>query len=536
MAYSLSAAVGDGKSKSPKPANKKKDVELVQLMLLANGYPVDISGSVDSATLSCITAFQRKGGKVKQPDGVIQPGDATWKAGLPKLTRRAKELENFEAYEVVENGKKKLITVQEYIRIEEETRSRIIGRARSMSIDAERIYDLIQEMHKVSDGSEGYINAFISLGVRMAKNIEIPSNSAALDAKAAADLIIAYADRSKPDWAKVNAQHKKAVDLLNKAKKEWEAYEKKFVEGTEAGLMGATITRDVSFGVLEVLATGYLVTTRGMPLTQANALAATGCEALKTGAGEVGEYAANDKFDPRGSARRIIGNSAIAGASALVGGKLTGPVMKKIAGKLGEQFARRVSARAANYAWPFVEKVIDSQVGQALIENATKETIKLFQKPISEGKLPGEDDIVNGAIAVLTGSFFKCAPVKAFADFDANWPKKALFELSDSHARPAIKAIKLQMVKHFPNETVNELISKGGKDIINEVSTKLLEQASTIGLQAAYSGATGTETKEADFRKRAAAAVANDAKLAREFEMAVLKEAERRLKKMEKAR
>ncbi|MFC4669940.1 peptidoglycan-binding domain-containing protein [Seohaeicola nanhaiensis] len=536
MAYSISAAVGDSKSKSPKPANKKKDVELVQLMLLANGYPLPITGSVDSATLNCITAFQRKGGKIKQPDGVIQPGDATWKAGLPKLTRRAKELESFEAYEVVENGKKKLITVQEFIRIEEETKSRILRRARSMSCDAENIYDLIREMHSAADGSQGYVNAFVSLGIRMAKNIEIPSDSAALDAKAAADLIIAYADRSKPDWAKVNAQHKKAVELLNKAKKEWAAYEKKFVSGAEAGLMGATITRDVSFAVLEVLATGYLVTTRGMPLTQANALAAAGCEGLKTGAGEVGEYAANDTFDPKGSARRIIGNTAIAGAAALVGGKLTGPVMKKIAGKLGEQFARRVSARAANYAWPFVEKVIDSQVGQALIENATKETIKLFQKPISEGKMPSEQDIVNGAINVLTGSFFKCAPVKAFADFDANWPKKALFELSDSYARPAVKAIKLQMVKHYPTDAVNALISKGGKDIINEVSTKLLESATTIGMQAAYGGATGTETKEADFRKRAAAAVQTDARLGREFEAAVLAEAERRLKKMEKAR
>ena len=109
-----------------------------------------------------------------------------------------------------------------------------------MSFDANRIDELIREMHRAADGSEGYVNAFVSLGIRLSQNIEIPSSSAALDARAAADLIVAYADRSKPDWAKVNAQHKKTVDLLNKAKKEWAAYEKKFVSGAESGLMGAT--------------------------------------------------------------------------------------------------------------------------------------------------------------------------------------------------------------------------------------------------------------------------------------------------------
>ena len=39
------------------------------------------------------------------------------------------------------------------------------------------------------------------------------------------------------------------------------AAEKKFVDGAEKGAVGATVVREVSFGVLEVLATSYLVTT-----------------------------------------------------------------------------------------------------------------------------------------------------------------------------------------------------------------------------------------------------------------------------------
>lgn len=534
MAQNLSAPVGDPKSKNPKPANKPKDVELLQLALLANGYPMEIDGRMSSMVITCIESFQRTKAKMKPTTSVIEPGDRTWALLQPRLKAYEKEILSFEAYEVVENGRKKRITVQDWTRIEQETRERMIERARAMMVEADNISGCIREMHKAADGSSGFVNAMVSLGVRVGKGIEIPSEKAALDARGAAQMLIALVDRTKPDWAKVEAQHRKASLAINKAVKEWQAFDSKYIDGAEKGLIGATATREISFGVLEVLATGYLVTTSGMPLPQAAAMAAAGCENLKSTAGEVGEYAANDTFDPKASARKIVANTYVAAGSAFVGGKLTGPMLRQLSDKLGEAVARKVSPRLANYIWDYVDKFLNTKAGEEFVKNVSTEAMKLAQKPLGEGKAPDGDDLINAALNATLGSILTLRPIKATITFDQNWPKKALFELADSFARPSVKEMKLQMVKHFPNDLVDEMLSKYGKEIVSDVTTKMRDDAIKLGIQEAMKYARGDESSAADLEKLAAAGLRKDTRLAAEFQAEALLAARRRLEEMQK--
>ncbi|QYK40974.1 MAG: hypothetical protein KF887_16505 [Paracoccaceae bacterium] len=536
MASSLSAPVGDPKSKSVKPANKPKDVELLQLALLANGYPVEIDGRMSQGVVTCIESFQRHKAKLKPTTGVIEPGDRVWKLLQPRLSAYEKEIASFEAYHVIENGKPKQITVQDWMRLEQEARARMLERARAMTTEADNISKCIREMHKAADGSEGYVNALVSLGVRMGKGIDIPSERAALDARGAAQQLVSLVDRTKPDWEKVEAQHRKASQAINKAVKEWQAFDRKYIEGAESGLLGATVTRDVSFGVLEVLATGYLITTKRMPPAQAAAVAAAGCEALKTGAGEIGEYTANDTFDPKASARKIVANSLLAGGAGFVGGKLTGPALQKVTNKLGEKFAMKVSKTAANYVFKYVDKVLESKLGEELIKNATAEAIKLLQKPLGEGKAPGADDVINAVLGAVSGGFLASKPVKSLTQFDQNWPKHALMDLIEVERGPALKAIQSQMVRHFPNDAVDTLLSKAGRDILNEVAGKMRDEATKVGLQHALSSATGLEATAAEFRARAMAALRDDRTLGAAFEAEAVLAARKRLEAMQKSK
>jgi hypothetical protein len=435
---------------------------------------------------------------------------------------------------VVENGRKKRITVQDWTRMEQETRQRMIDRGSAMMVEADNISTCIREMHKAADGSTGFVNAMVSLGVRMGKGIEIPDEKAALDARGAAQMLIALVDRTKPDWAKVEAQHRKASLAINKAVKEWQAFDRKYVDGAEKGLIGATFTREISFGVLEVLATGYLVTTSGMPLPQAAAMAAAGCENLKTTAGEVGEYAANDTFDPKASARKIVANTYVTAGASCVGGKLAGPMLRKLSDRLGQAVARKVSPQMANHIWAYVDKVLNSKLGDEFIKNVSSEAMKLAQKPLGEGKAPDGDDLITAALNATLGSFLALAPIKATIAFDQNWPKKALADLADSFARPSVKAIKLQMVKHFPNDLVDEMLSKYGKEIVSDVTTKMRDDAIKLGLQEAMKAARGDESSAAALEKLAAAGLRNDTRLAAAFEAEALLAARRRLEEMQK--
>ncbi|MEM6617694.1 MAG: hypothetical protein AAF631_00145 [Pseudomonadota bacterium] len=536
MPPKLSATVGDPKA-TPKPTNKPADVELVEAMLIANGYPRQIKGKISPQLIKEIKFFQKNKGKAKDPSGVIDAKDPAWVKGYPKFVTYYDQITSFTAYKVKENGKEKMITVDEYLRMEKDCRYNMERTARNMYIDADQIDRLITQMHKRADGSAGFVNALAHMGVSGWKGIEIPKAKAALDARAAATDLENLVKRTKVDWKKVNEQQKRARALLNKATKEWKAYEKVYVEGAEQGVVGATIVREGSFAVLETLATAYLVTTRGMPLKKAEVLAAAGCEGLKVTAGEIGEYAANDKVDIAKSAQKIVTGMAIAGGAKFLGGKIDAKFLTKVATKAVGPIARRfASSGVPLYLMTvYVNKIFSSTIGSEMLKNAVEETFKTVSGSLAKGKLPDEKAIMDGSVNALLGAFTGCLPIKSLQKFDDKWAAKAYDAMIDDFSPTYKKAIKNQLVKHFPHEMVSKWVKVGGDDAIQSVVQKVRDEAFKTGMKGAIESATGTEKKPEDFEKMAKKALARDKQLQDKVQMMLAIRAKAEMKKMAKA-
>lgn len=538
MPKTLSATVGDPKSRDPKPANKKEDIELLEVMLIANGYPLQVTGKMSATLVKTIRHFQKNKGKAKDPSGVIDARDPAWAKGYPKFLSYYKDITSFEAYEVIENGKKKMITVDEYMRMEADCRYKMERVARNMFIDADQIDRMITMMHNRADGSKGYVNALVHMGVSGWKGVEIPSAKPALEARAAAMDLENLVKRSKVDWKKVNKQQQQARKLLNKATQEWKAYEKKYVDGAEKGAVGATIVREGSFAVLECLATAYLVTTRGMPIKQAEILAAAGCEGLKVGAGEIGEYAANDKVDIGKSAANIVIAMNIAGTSKLLGGAIGGKFISNVATRAAGPIARKFasSRMPLNLVLHYVEKVFTSQLGAQLLQNGIEEAVKLAGGSVKDGTPPDLKKISESAVMAVTGGMLGAAPLKALKRFDDTWPKRALFKLSETVDNPARwDALRRQLVKHYPTDVVEKWVRQGGGDAINDTVNKVRDEAVKTGVKGAFDKATGTETKPEDLQKLAEKALEKDKQLHQKIDMLLLVRAKAELKKTAKA-
>jgi|GEM_PF-3454810 len=87
----LSGAVGqsprpDGKAKVP---NKKSDVELVQKLLTGAGLKVKATGKADKATVDAILKFQKTVVKLKDPDGVVDVNEITYKTLVKRGEKKA---------------------------------------------------------------------------------------------------------------------------------------------------------------------------------------------------------------------------------------------------------------------------------------------------------------------------------------------------------------------------------------------------------------------------------------------------------------
>ena len=263
MENKLSAPVGDTKCKDPKPGNKPKDIATMELWLIAQGAPYKMQGKMNPNLIKMIRVYQGSKGKLAKDkiNGVIVPGDKTWNAGAAKYFTYRDTIVNYEAYEVVENGKTRRIHVDEFIRLQIDVRNKIVRNADAVISECDTIDKLIRGVEENLAGQNGYLNAMVAIGMTGFGLSDPPSSKAALNARAAALSVKSATDRSKPDWKKVKTLVVKANKLHKAAVKEWTDYNNKNMKRAEWGAFGATVVSEGSFMVLEVLATGYLVTT-----------------------------------------------------------------------------------------------------------------------------------------------------------------------------------------------------------------------------------------------------------------------------------
>lgn len=238
MALKLSALVGDktritkpdpktGESKLKPVRNAPADVELVRLMLKANGYSVDISTKCDAGLIKAIKDFQKKTLGFKKPDSIADPGMRTWNAGLPKLAAQHAADTKAERVEGVENGKTKLITVAEFEAGQEELRRKPLAKASMMYGQAGSWVDFCNEVENTCQGNETFLNALTEFTVSVVNDKTDPPWTPILNARSEAsflktklapaalegavkkDLIAKYGAKATEDFIKLygNAVH-----------------------------------------------------------------------------------------------------------------------------------------------------------------------------------------------------------------------------------------------------------------------------------------------------------------------------------------
>ena len=532
MENKLSAPVGDPKSKSPKAANRPKDIATIELWVMSQGASYKMTGKMNPQLLKWIKVYQGSKGKLKECNGVIEPGDKTWNAGATKYFRYRDTIANFEGYEVKEKGKTKVISVDEYVRLQIDTRTKIINNAKAVQSEADVICKLIQEMLERAAGSEGYVNALVNLGMQGFGLSPPPKKKNALDASAAAGAVISATDRSNVDWNKVKTLITKADKLHKKAVKEWKDYNDKYIKRAEWGAFGATVVSEGSFAVLEVLATGYLVTTRGMDPKKAQVLAATGVEGLKVSAGEIGEYAANDKFDPAKSAQKVATSMLITGAANAIGGKMSGKSLEKVLDNVAIRMASEFNTRAQKVVLPIFYKMLSGPKGANAIKSAIAE-IGNLAKDAADGKKIDEKRIVEALGNSIFGTLIGSAEFKSLKKFDGIWQTRSAKVATEEFGPILSKKLTLKMVSKNPK--AKDFIMKEGTEIVGDTTRKMAELIYKTGYKKMESALTGKETSPEQIKKRITKSMASDAQFMAKLEKAAMEAAEKKFEKMEKA-
>lgn len=536
MENKLFAAVGDTKCKDPKPGNKPKDIATVELWVLAQGANYKMQGKMNPGLVKWIRIYQGSKGKLSKDkiNGVMEPGDKTWNAGAVKYFRYRDAIANYEAYEVVENGKTRRIEVDEFIRLQIEVRNKIIRNANAVISECDVIEKLIRSIEETLALQNGFVNGLVAMGMSGFGMAGPPSAKAALNARAAAQAVVSATDRSKVDWKKVKVLVMKANKLHKAAVKEWKAYNDSNMKRAEWGAFGATVVSEGSFAVLEVLATGYLVTTRGMSPKKAQIIAASGVEGIKVSAGELGEYAANDKFDPAKSATKVLGNMFIAGVGAALGAKLSPGAFTKMTKQVSKMASRQFSTRLQKYSYTVVLKILESPVGQNIIKSAIAEAGNLA-KDANSGKKIDEKRLMDAVAGVVLGGLAGSAPFKSLKKFDDGWQKRSR-DLAVEKLGPKMQhAFTFKMItKHryrFDTDEITKLAVAECKDVTANVAKKMTEQMGKIAYGHVVNKFTGTETSSETLNTMAMKGVQKDSGFMSAFEAQVIAEGEKRIEK-----
>lgn len=520
MAYSLSAPVGD-KNRSTKPepgkknqkfapvANKPADVELVQVMLVANGYDVAVDGKCNASLVKAIQQFQKSKVGIKKPDGIIDPGGRSWKAGLSALNGYMKSVEKLEVYEIREGGKTKFVTKSEFEANQAKLLRVAYTKGDGMHTMASFWWDTLKEADEMLQGSDGLLMAMTEFSVRFANKKAEPPYTPILDARSEADLLRIYAKAKKPDWKKISDQEQKAVKAHNKGARAFNAYLDAKI-GTAGNLMkAAEVTSDISFAVVETYATGYLVVTRGMPPAKAHALASAGTSGMKSASMQVGNYLIGKKVD----FGQVAVDTAFGYAKGLVGGKIGQAFLNGAATKLGAKLASKFSSRIGKKGVElFFQKFLSTGYGQGVVENAAKEAIGLFQSSIKKGKAPSQKEFEDAVIKVLTGSILKAPASKSLAAWDVKVPAKTRQYVEQTLTAKTLEGIKKSLAREHGKQLINDVSSKIYKETVDEIWKTTGNKAIEVGSLYAVERLTGQQT-DTQLQKLTEEGIRRDTKL-----------------------
>lgn len=545
MSLAIKAPVGD-KNRITKPdpkkpkqkflpvKNAKEDVELVQLMLVANGYPGPVDGKVSPGLIKAIRAFQKAACGFKKPDGIVDPGLNTWQAGLPKLKAKIeadrKELEN--RYEIVENGKIKIITKAEFEKRQKETLKQFQDKANGMIGQAEVWVSFCEDAEATMQGQETVMMQLTEFAVRWANEKAEPPWTKLLNARTEAKMLKIEAEKKTPDWTRILKQDKKATKAFNEGQKAF----KKYIDArisTASGMIGKlTIVSETSFAVVEVYLTAQIMARSRMSPAQAHAAAAATTEAMKSSAGQFGEYLAGNDVTWDGAVKKVAFDSVFAGMAGAIGGKLSSGMAAKFSGDFATKFGGKyLKSQAVD---KFATAFLKSGGGQAFFENSAKEVFMLSKKAIEKGTLTRKD-FEEALTKAMTAGMLSGAVGKSLAAFD-----KAIPDVSEKTLKLIIDK---NVVKNLSNdlevlmgfELIEDILAKQSDDIANKVIGTLSGKWVDAKVAEVMSEAKGTENAK-QLEKALEQKLRKDEKLRKEVQKLVEAEIRKRGKKLAKAK
>lgn len=549
MALKLSAPVGDknritkpdpksGETKFKPVKNAPADVELVRLMLKANGYTnIPITKKCDASLIKDIRSFQKKSLGFKKPDGIVDPGMRTWKAGLPKLQAMIAADQKVEVYEVKEEGKTKQVKVDEFEAGEKALKHEILSKANMMLGQAEVWVDFCNDVEKTRQAEEGLMMAITEFTMSTLNSDTDPPWTQILNARSEASTLKALVSRSKPDWKKVQKQDAKATKTYNIGQKAFDKFIKARIGTAGKAIFTLEIVRETSFTVIEVYATARLMATKGMDPVRAHAVAAAGTEALKSGAGQFGEYLAGNKVTWDGAAKKIATDTFFAALAGAAGGKLGGAFLKGVASKVAAQLPSKMFQTFSQKALTkFMEKMFTTTVGQEIIKNGTKETIMLFKVGYEKGRAPNQKEVMDAVVKTISGGIMSTVPMKNVSEFGSKYLANSQNFLAQKLIPNAMDTmVKKDLIAKYGKEVVDAFADKHGPAIFADVAGALQDKVFVAFANDILGSSDGGQSAKV-MQKQLEEKMRKDAKLRKDLAEMVRKQAEAKLKKLEKAK
>jgi len=551
MSDSIGAPVGQ-KERITKPdpkkkqrfkpvANKREDVELVQLMLVANGYNIGVDGKCGTATINAIKSFQKSKLGFKKPDGIVDPGEKTWSAGVSALKAKIKadEAELAKRRTVEVRGKEVMVYASDLERKEEELKRAVIDKAKVLFNRADVWDSICRASEATIAGAEGVtktLDSIFELTRTLVSGHAKPPYGPIGTARSAATQLLNAANRSTVDWEAVKKRDAEATKAINAAAKAFKKWSDDRDIANERIKVTLEVVQEISFTTVEAFMTAKLVAQGKTPM-QAAAMAAVACTAMKTTAGELGEYAGGKEMNAdaiAASAQKVLVDSTLAGASTLIGGKISSGLAKKLGPKLAAGLTRYIKSpggeKAANW---FATKFVDMDAFDDIVNDIVKETIVTGKEAMLDDKPLTQDKAAEKIGKILSTKLLKYGPTAAFVKFANGAPKRAgdvvQYAIVPSITKKTIKSFE----KSHGKEAVKKMLEADPKIFDNltmALSKGVIEKAIETYIYPPNPSLVGAN--QATLDAAAEKALIQDAALNKELEAEITKLLEKKLQKV----
>ena len=257
-------------SEGPKVKNAPADVMVVQKLLCAYGLKVAVTGRASEKFTKAIKAFRKKNG-FKYPDGVIDPGQRTFKRLVKKASSGKGGGDEIDCYQILIKGKVHKLSEKDFNRAVADICKKLARVHAAMKSQCETIQQNADFYTNAATGANGFMDALVMWSSSLRADIKepyFPKGPTAWGALRRAEKAIQAKDVAKAVDLMQNA--KKAVNAFGK---EVQAYGDKFAGGAKNMQEDLELARDSCFELATYIAAGYIMARTKASPTEAKASA-----------------------------------------------------------------------------------------------------------------------------------------------------------------------------------------------------------------------------------------------------------------------